>query len=342
MADETTDDARRVPEETSERIARGDERASAKGAPRPSIGGQAVLEGVMMRGPVSWSVACRKPDDTIAVEKHELPGLANRHGWLKLPLVRGVMVLGESLAIGIKALMISANHSLEEEEELTDRQLGWSLGTAMVLFSAVFIALPVLGARVVESFVGGSDADHPLLFNLIEGAFRLGMFVGYLFLISLFKDIRRVFQYHGAEHKTIYAYENGDELDPALIDRKYSTLHVRCGTNFLFIVLFLTIVAHFFMDLALVGAGLVPRIAIRIAAIPVLAGFSYEAIKLASRNEDSLFFKISMLPGLALQRITTKPPSLDQIEVAIVAMQAVAADIASPGKAEEGPEAPVS
>ena len=346
MTDESTDDPRRIPEqESSARVAPADDRptplVAGKGAARPSIGGQAVLEGVMMRGPVSWSVACRKPDETIAVEKHSLPGTADRHRWLKWPLVRGVWVLGESLGIGIKALMISANHSLEEEEELTDKQLGWSLGTAMVLFSAVFIALPVLGARLVENLIGGSEGD-PLVFNLIEGTFRLGMFVGYLFLISLFKDIRRVFQYHGAEHKTIYAYENGDPLDPALIDRKYSTLHVRCGTNFLFIVLFLTIVAHFFMDLALEGAGLVPRIAIRIAAIPVLAGFSYEAIKLASRNEDSLFFKISMLPGLALQRITTKPPTLDQIEVAIVAMQAVAADIDSPRKAEEGPEAPVS
>ena len=335
MADETTDHPRPDPGHSHS------DRAGQNG-PRPSIGGQAVLEGVMMRGPASWSVACRKPDETIAVEKHPLPGLAERHKWLKWPLVRGVLVLGESLAIGIKALMISANHSLDEdEEELTDKQLGWSLGTAMVLFSAVFIALPVLGARLVENLIGGSD-DDPLLFNLIEGAFRLGMFVGYLYLISLFKDIRRVFEYHGAEHKTIYAYENGDPLDPALIDRKYSTLHVRCGTNFLFIVLFLTIVAHFFMDLALAGAGLVPRIAIRIAAIPVLAGISYEAIKLASRNEDSLFFKISMLPGLALQRITTKPPTLDQIEVAIAAMQAVAADIDSPRKAEEGPEAPVS
>ena len=335
MADETTDHPRPDPGHSHS------DRAGQNG-PRPSIGGQAVLEGVMMRGPASWSVACRKPDETIAVEKHPLPGLAERHKWLKWPLVRGVLVLGESLAIGIKALMISANHSLDEdEEELTDKQLGWSLGTAMVLFSAVFIALPVLGARLVENLIGGSD-DDPLLFNLIEGAFRLGMFVGYLYLISLFKDIRRVFEYHGAEHKTIYAYENGDPLDPALIDRKYSTLHVRCGTNFLFIVLFLTIVAHFFMDLALAGAGLVPRIAIRIAAIPVLAGISYEAIKLASRNEDSLFFKISMLPGLALQRITTKPPTLDQIEVAIAAMQAVAADIDSPRKTEEGPEAPVS
>ncbi|MGH2777254.1 MAG: DUF1385 domain-containing protein [Actinomycetota bacterium] len=310
---------------------------------RPSIGGQAVLEGVMMRGPVSWSVACRKPDETIAVEKHPLPGLADRHKWLKWPLVRGCMVLGESLAIGIKALMISANYSLDEEEEqLSEKQLGWTLGGAMVLFSAVFIALPVLGTRLLENFVGGAISERPLVFNLIEGTFRLTMFVGYLLIISRFKDIRRVFQYHGAEHKTIYAYENGDTLDPALIDDKYSTLHVRCGTNFLFIVLFLTIVAHFFMDLFLVGAGLVPRIAIRIGAIPLLAGFSYEAIKLASRNERSLFFRISMLPGLALQRITTKPPTLDQIEVAIAAMQAVAADVPAHRTAEEGPEAPVS
>jgi uncharacterized protein YqhQ len=308
--------------------------------PRPSIGGQAVLEGVMMRGPASWSVACRKPDETIAVEKHELPTLAQRHPWLKWPMLRGVVVLGESLAIGIKALMISANQALEEEEQMSDRQLGWTLGLAMIMFSAVFIALPVLGTSLIERLASRDlSRTDPLVFNLIEGGLRLGMFVGYLLLIGTFKDIRRVFQYHGAEHKTIYAYENGDALDPSEIDRKYSTLHVRCGTNFLFIVLFLTILAHFVIDL-LVSGPLLPRIAIRIGAIPVLAGFSYEVIKLASRNEDSLFFRISMLPGLALQKITTKPPSLDQIEVAIVAMQAVAEDIDAAGA--DAPAAPVS
>ncbi len=266
--------------------------------------------------------------------------MAERHPWLKWPLARGVMVLGESLAIGIRALMISANHALEEEEEqLSDKQLGWTLGTAMVFFSAIFIVLPVFGTRLIES-LSGSDLseEQPLVFNLIEGAIRLGMFVGYLLLIGQFKDVRRVFEYHGAEHKTIYAYENGDPLVPAEIDAKYPTLHVRCGTNFLFIVLFLTIIAHFVMDLVL-SAALLPRIAIRLAAIPVLAGISYEAIKLASRNEESLFFRISMLPGLALQRITTKPPSLDQIEVAIAAMEAVAPDR---GDAAAAPSAPVS
>jgi uncharacterized protein YqhQ len=294
----------------------------------------------MMRGPASWSVACRKPDETIAVEKHELPTLAQRYPWLKWPMLRGVLVLGESLAIGIKALMISANHALEEEEQLSDKQLSWTLTIAMVMFSAVFIALPVLGTRALEAYViGDLSKTNPLLFNLIEGAFRIGIFVGYLLVISTFKDIRRVFEYHGAEHKTIYAYENGDAMNPAEIDRNYPTLHVRCGTNFLFIVLFLTIVAHFIIDLV-IGGPLILRLGVRIAAIPVLAGFSYEVIKLASRNEKSLLFRISMLPGLALQRITTKPPSLDQIEVAIAAMEAVAEDI---DKADvSGPSAPVS
>jgi uncharacterized protein YqhQ len=310
-------------------------------APRPSIGGQAVLEGVMMRGPASWSVACRRPDESIAVEKHPLPSVAERHPWLKWPLARGCLVLGESLAIGIKALMISANQALEEEEQLSDKQLGWTLGTAMLLFSAIFIALPVFGTKLIESLVGDLAEERPLISNLVEGAIRLGMFVGYLLIIGTFKDVRRVFQYHGAEHKTIYAYENGDPLDPKLIDDKYPTLHVRCGTNFLFIVLFLTILAHFVIDLFFAHLGLLPRVAIRIAAIPVLAGISYEAIKLASKNEKSLFFRISMLPGLALQRITTKPPSLDQIEVAIAAMEAVAEDVDKP-EAADVPDSPVA
>ncbi|MGI8407131.1 MAG: DUF1385 domain-containing protein [Actinomycetota bacterium] len=309
---------------------------------RPSIGGQAVLEGVMMRGPASWSVACRKPDKTIAVECHPLPTLAERRPIFKKPLFRGVAVLVESLKIGIKALMISANTALEEEEEqLSDKQLGTTLAVAMVAFSAIFIAVPVFGTRLVENLANNDlSTNEPILFNIIEGAIRLGMFVGYLLFIGLFKDVRRVFEYHGAEHKTIYAYENGDEMDPAEIDRRYPTLHVRCGTNFLFIVLFLTIISHFIMDILLPDILLL-RIAVRIAAVPILAGIGYEAIKLASKNEESLFFRISMLPGLALQRITTKPPSLDQIEVAIAAMEAVAQDL-GPGTDNAVPAPPVA
>ena len=309
---------------------------------RPSIGGQAVLEGVMMRGPASWSVACRKPDKTISVECHPLPTLAERRPIFKKPLFRGVAVLGESLKIGIKALMISANTALEEEEEqLSDKQLGTTLAVAMVAFSAIFIAVPVFGTRLVENLANNDLSENqPLLFNVIEVAIRLGMFVGYLLFIGMFKDVRRVFEYHGAEHKTIYAYEAGDPMDPAEIDRKYPTLHVRCGTNFLFIVLFLTIISHLIIDILLPDILLL-RIAVRIAAVPILAGIGYEAIKLASKNEDSLFFRISMLPGLALQRITTKPPSLDQIEVAIAAMEAVAEDL-GPNTGPAAPAAPIA
>lgn len=303
----------------------------------------------MMRGPHSWSVACRKPDETIAVERHPLPNYHERWSLLKQPLLRGMLVLVESLIIGIKALMISANHAIDEEEDqLTDKQLGTTLFFAMVVFSAVFIVLPVFGTRLVEKIFGTDfSKDMPIVFNLIEGGIRLSMFVGYLAFIGTFKDVRRVFQYHGAEHKTIYAYENGDPLDPKLIDDKYPTLHVRCGTNFLFIVLFLTIIVNFGLDI-FITAALIPRVLIRLAAVPLLAGISYEAIKFASRNEDSKIFGVLMLPGLALQRITTKPPSLDQIEVAIAAMKAVAVDIEDEQKAveaqqhEETPEAPIS
>src|ERR671914_2910412 len=142
-------------------------------APRPSIGGQAVLEGVMMRGPASWSVACRRPDESIAVERHPLPNYAERHPWLKWPLARGCLVLGESMAIGIKALMISANQALGEEEQLSDKQLGWTLTMAMILFSAVFIALPVFGTRLIENLTGNLSEDNPLVANLIEGGIRL-------------------------------------------------------------------------------------------------------------------------------------------------------------------------
>lgn len=287
---------------------------------KPSIGGQAVLEGVMMRGPRSWAVAVRKPDLTITTEAHPLPGHPQRHPWLKSPLVRGVYVLVESLTIGMRALMISANHAVEEDEKLSEKQLGWTLAGALIFFAALFIAAPALATKVGLRFLG---FESDLVQNLAEGVLRLSLFVGYLLAISLLPDIRRVFEYHGAEHKTIYAYENDDPMDPEVIDR-YSTLHVRCGTNFLFIVLALTIVVHFFMDLAL-PKSIPIRVGARLLVIPLLAGIAYEVIKAASRDERSLAFRIASLPGLALQKITTRPPNRDQIEVAIKAIQAVIA-----------------
>jgi uncharacterized protein YqhQ len=290
-------------------------------AGKPSIGGQAVVEGVMMRGPASWAVAVRKPDLAIACESFPLPRRAEDHPWLRLPFVRGVWVLVESLVIGMRALSLSAAYAVgEAEERPSDRQIGWSMGIAIVFFAGVFILLPALGGKVGGRLIG---VHGDLAQNVLEGLLRIGMFLGYIMLISLLPDIRRVFQYHGAEHKTIYAYENGDPLEPAIVDR-YSTLHVRCGTNFLFVVMFLTVAAHFVMDLFLPPS--VPlRIGARLFAIPLLAGGAYEVIKGASRNERSLVFRMASLPGLALQKVTTRPPTHDQIEVAIRAMEAVMA-----------------
>ena len=282
------------------------------------------MEGVMMRGPVSWAVAVRKPDQDIKVEGYPLPNHQERHKWLKWPFFRGVYVLVESLSIGVKALKISARVALDEEmedEAAADKAVGISMAFGFLFITAFFIAGPALISKVGGARFG---VTTPLWQNLIEGAIRIGFFVGYIFLISLIPDIRRVFQYHGAEHKTIYAYENDEPLEPAVID-KYTTLHVRCGTNFLFIVMFLTIAGHFVADLFLEGFPIWVKIVARILMIPLLAGSSYEVIRAAGRKEESAIFKFVSLPGLALQKITTRPPSYDQIEVAIKAMEAVIA-----------------
>jgi uncharacterized protein YqhQ len=288
------------------------------------------MEGVMMRGSASWAVAVRKPDAGIACERYPLPGSPDDHPWRKLHFVRGVWVLVESLMIGMRALSISAAYAVgDEERRPSDRQIRWSMGVAMVFFAGVFILLPALGGKLGGRLVG---VRGDLAQNVLEGLLRIGMFLGYILLISLLPDIRRVFQYHGAEHKTIYAYENGDPLEVEVVDR-YPTLHVRCGTNFLFIVMSLTVVAHFVLDLFLPHS--IPlRIGARLLAIPLLAGGAYEVIKAASRNERSLVFRAVSLPGLALQKITTRAPTHDQIEVAIRAMEAV--------MASEGLERPVA
>ena len=273
-----------------------------------------------MRGPRSWAVAVRKPDGEIASETHALPWDPEAHPWVRWPLVRGVHVLAESLAIGMRALRISAAYSLKGDVELTDRQLGWTMGLAIAVFSVVFIAAPALAGKLGGRLVGVSSSVGQ---NLVEGGIRVGLFLGYILLISLIPDIRRVYQYHGAEHKTIAAYENGDPLEPGAVDR-YSTLHVRCGTNFLFIVLFLTIVVGLVLDVVL-PASVPLVVAARIVVIPLLAAGGYEVIRAASRDEGSLVFRIASLPGLALQKVTTRPPDPDQIEVAIKAIEAVIA-----------------
>jgi len=285
-------------------------------APSPAshlYGGQAVVEGVMMRGARHWAVAVRRPSGDIHLESHGIDSVAERHPILRKPFLRGVIVLGQSLAIGMRALMVAANQSVDDDEQLTSRQIGVSLAIAMLLFIGVFILGPTTLFTWVEGRLG---QGVPLLVG--EGVFRVALFVGYLWLIGRTKDIHRVFEYHGAEHKTIAAYEHDDELVPSNVDR-YPKEHVRCGTNFLIIVMIITI----FVFTLFGTPGLVWRVASRILAIPVIAGIAYEALRLGARFEGSLVMRLLMAPGIWLQKITTQEPDEAQIEVAIASFDEV-------------------
>ena len=276
-------------------------------------GGQAVIEGVMMRGRDVWAIAVRRPDRQIHIESHDIDSIAVRHRWLSKPGFRGVIALGQALSIGVKALQISAEQASPEQERLTSRQMAASMGVAIVLFAGVFIVLPALAFRWV-----GHRVDSSLLANLLEGVLRVALFLGYLLAIGRTKEIRRVFQYHGAEHKTIAAYEHAEELEPQTVDR-YSTLHVRCGTNFLLIVMILTILVF----APLHTLGLFWTVGARLIAVPLIAALAYELLRLGARFERSAVMRALMTPGLWLQKITTKPPDTGQIEVAIASFEEV-------------------
>lgn len=281
--------------------------------PEHFYGGQAVVEGVMMRGRDVWAVAIRRPAGDIHVESHEIDSVAKRHPILRKPFLRGMIALGQALAIGFRALSISARESAPEDEQLTSRQMAVSFVIAAVIFIGLFIVLPAATFGWVGRRIGSS-----ILTNVLEGLFRVGLFLGYLLVIGRAKDIRRVFAYHGAEHKTIAAYEHDDPLTPDRIG-PYSTLHVRCGTNFLLIVMVTTIFVF-----ALFGApGLWWRIGSRLLAIPIIAGLAFELLRLGARYPRSALMRIVMTPGLWLQKITTKPPDDGQIEVAIASFNEV-------------------
>jgi uncharacterized protein YqhQ len=247
------------------------------------------------------------------VESHEIRSVGRRFPFLLAPGVRGVLALGQALSIGVRALTISANQATPEDERLTSRQMALSLSLALVIFLGVFIVGPAVLFRFGQRQIGSG-----ILVNVLEGVFRVLLFLGYLLMIGRMKDIRRVFQYHGAEHKTIAAYEHDEPLQPDGVDR-FSTLHVRCGTNFLLIVMVLTIFVF-----ALFGTpGLAWRIGSRVIAIPLIAGLAYEALRLGAKYQGSVVMRALMAPGLWLQKITTKPPEKDQIEVAIASFNEV-------------------
>ncbi len=277
-------------------------------------GGQAVIEGVMMRGAAHWAIAVRRPSGQIHLESHSIESIVKRIPILGKPFLRGIIVLGQSMAIGMKALQIGARESSDDEEQLSSGQMGASLAIAMTLFIVIFI----LGPTVLFSWVQHRVGSDGILTNVLEGLFRVGIFVAYLFLIGRTKEIHRVFEYHGAEHKTIAAYEHGDPLDPEHVDR-YSTVHVRCGTNFLIIVMIITV----FVFTLFGTPGILWRIGSRLIAIPAIAGLSYEALRLGARFPDSMVMRVLMAPGKLLQKITTQPPDRGQIEVAIASFNEV-------------------
>jgi uncharacterized protein YqhQ len=276
-------------------------------------GGQAVLEGVMMRGRDHWAVAVRRPDASIHLESHEIRSIGRRFRFLNTPGLRGVLALGQALSIGVRALTVSANQSVADEEKLTPRQMGFSMMLAFVLFTGVFVVGPYVGFRFLRHSVSSS-----VFRNVLEGLFRVALFLGYLALIGRMKEIRRVFEYHGAEHKTIAAFEHDQPLEPEAVDR-YSTLHVRCGTNFLLIVMALTIVIYSIFP----ARGLLWGIVSRIVAIPLIAGISYELLRMGAKFQQSRIMRGLMAPGLWLQKITTRPPDTGEIEVAIASFREV-------------------
>jgi uncharacterized protein YqhQ len=276
-------------------------------------GGQAVMEGVMMRGAAHWAVAVRRPAGDVYVESHPIESLAKRHPLAAKPFLRGVMVLGQSLVIGTRAMMVAANQSMDEDDQLSSKQVGISLAVALVFFVLIFI----LGPTALFAWAGHRFGNGTWIL-VLEGVFRVALLVGYLWLIGRFKEVRRVFQYHGAEHKTIAAYEHDEPLDPAHVD-PFPKEHVRCGTNFLIIVMIVTILVF-----TLIGTpGIWWRIGSRIVAIPVIAGIAYEALRLGARFPNSALMRGLMTPGIWLQKITTKAPDTEQIEVAITSFEEV-------------------
>jgi uncharacterized protein YqhQ len=295
------------------------------------VGGQAVLEGVMMRGVSTWAVAVRNPEGQIEISSESLVPWAQRHRVWRLPVLRGVVALGESMKIGFKALAISANAQLEEGEEGEAEEIGgwvWGLTIALSMALAVglFFVIPVGLTSLIKDQLGS-----PLLFWLVEGVLRTTIFIGYIFAISRLPDLRRVFEYHGAEHKTISCYEAEDELVPSRA-KLYSRLHPRCGTSFLLIVMVLAIFV--FAPLGLPAWYWL--LASRILGIPLIAGLSYEVIKWAGKNRRKRWVRAVMWPGLMLQNLTTREPDEEQLAVAIASLERVL-EQETPGAASESP-----
>jgi len=293
-----------------------------EGGEETLVGGQAVLEGVMMRSPHAWAIACRKPSGEVSTHSEPLERLSEKRKWMAWPVVRGVVTLGHAMTLGFRALKFSANVALDElqpEPAEGKKKLeisGWMAAVNIVISVGFFIFmykfLPLVAATELKRV--NPLFGEQIIFNLVDGIIRIALFLLFIWGVSLWNDIHRVYEYHGAEHKTVYAFENGDPLDTAAV-QKYSTFHPRCGTSFLMTVMIISIVVYTLIPVTTFAA----RFAVRIALLPVIAGLSYEIIRFAAKHRGSLF-ALMTAPGLWLQRITTQPPSDAQAECAIVAL----------------------
>ena len=279
-------------------------------------GGQAVMEGVMMRGRNSMAVAVRHPSGKIVIHNEPLESPIYTSRWWRLPFLRGLVVLWDTLALGMRSLIYSANVALEEEEVEFRGPAVWGLVLVSLAFAiGIFFLAPLLLVGLIDRFITSA-----LVSNLMEGVLRLGLFLGYIGLIGLLPDIRRFFAYHGAEHKTINAYEAGAPLDPASV-AAYATAHTRCGTGFLLFVLVLSIFVF-----ALLGRPpFIWRILSRLLLIPLIVSVIYEFIKFAARHQDNPLLRALVSPGLALQSLTTREPDEEMLEVAIAALESLLA-----------------
>jgi uncharacterized protein YqhQ len=276
------------------------------------------MEGVMMRSPNFWGMVVRTPSGDMDLRAERFRSITRKSKLFRLPIVRGALSLGETLWLGMKALTLSTNIALGEEQELSKKEIAGTLIFALVLGFGLFLVAPVLGTKGLGSLLG-SSIENPILFNLVEGVIRIAIFIAYLLGITLVsKDIKRFFAYHGAEHKAIKVYERGEELVPENA-RKLDTSHVRCGTSFILYVLVLSILVF-----SLLGVeGWLYMLASRVIVIPLVAGIAFEFIMWSARNQDNAIVRVLVWPGLQMQKLTTREPSDDMVEVAMASLKKV-------------------
>jgi uncharacterized protein YqhQ len=276
------------------------------------------MEGVLMRSPNFWGMAVRTPAGDLDLRAERFRSITRRSRLFRLPIIRGALSLGETLWLGMKALTLSTNIALGEEENLSKKEIAFTLAFAAVLGFGLFLVAPVLGTKGVGSLIGES-IENPVLFNLVEGGIRIAIFVAYLIGITLIsKDVKRFFAYHGAEHKAIKVYERGEELVPENA-RKLDTSHVRCGTSFVLYVLVLSILVF-----SLLGVeGWLFMVVSRLVVIPLVAGVAFEFIMWSARHQENPVVRVLVWPGLQMQKLTTREPTDDMVEVAMASLKNV-------------------